>query len=218
MSSRSLAEEVAPSRNQVQVVLFDFGGVVIRTPFELASHEHGRDWMGPFDPDNNDELWELSQSGEITERDYWHRRAAELHPDSEDPTFTFMRTLYERPEDVVVRPEIVALIDELGHRELRVAALTNDLAKFHPQEWRDRMTVIQRFDPLIDLSHAGVLTPQPAPFERAIAELGVPASAVVFLDDQLPNVEGATAAGMTAVWFDPTQVEESLERLRAALV
>jgi putative hydrolase of the HAD superfamily len=196
-----------------RVVLFDFGGVVIRTPFELGEH----DWRGPFDP-ANDELWGLSQNGEITERDYWHRRAAELHPDSDDPTFTFMRTLYDQAEDVVVRPQIISLIDELERRELRVAALTNDLSKFHPQEWRDRMTVIRRFDPLIDLSHAGVLKPQPEAFERAVAELGVPTSAVVFLDDQLPNVEGAAAAGMTAVWFDPTRVEESLDRLRAALV
>lgn len=196
-----------------QVVLFDFGGVVIKTPFELGDHE----WRGPFGP-ATDELWDLSQSGEITERDYWHRRATELHPDSSDPTFSFMRTLYDQPEDRIVRPEIVALMDELERGEVRVAALTNDLAKFHPPEWRQRMTVIQRFDPLIDLSHAGILKPQPEAFERAVEELGVPAGAVVFLDDQLPNVEGARAAGLSAVWFDPTHVEESLDRLRGALV
>ena len=77
------------------VVLFDFGGVVIRTPFEL----HGYDWHGPFDP-SSDPLWEAMQRGEITEREYWHRRASAYHPRAEDPTHAFMRDLYEQDEAV----------------------------------------------------------------------------------------------------------------------
>lgn len=193
-----------------RVVLFDFGGVVIRTPFELLDS----DWRGPFDT-TTDPLWVQSQHGEITERDYWHQRASALHPDAEDPTFTFMRHLYEQSEDVVVRPELVRLLDDLEARGLQVAALTNDLTAFHPPDWIDRMTVIRRFDPLIDLSHVGFLKPASEAFEHALKVLDVAAADVVFLDDQKPNVAGAEAVGLRAVWFDPTRVEDSVERLLA---
>lgn len=198
---------------QTRVVLFDFGGPVIRTPFEL----HSYDWHGPFDP-AGDPLWRRSQSGEITERDYWHERASAYFPDAEDPTHDFMRTLYEQDEAVVVRPETVALLDELQAAGVRTAVLTNDLSAFHPQEWIDRMTVVRRFDPLVDLSHVGFLKPQPEAFEHALKELGLradEASSVVFLDDQRRNVAGAEAVGMRGVWFDPTDVPGSIARLRA---
>jgi putative hydrolase of the HAD superfamily len=195
------------------VVLFDFGGVVIRTPFEL----HGYAWRGPFDP-ATDELWRQSQRGEITEREYWHRRASAYHPDVEDPTYAFMRDLYEQDEAVIVRPEVLALLSSLEDAGVRRAVLTNDLAAFHPPEWIERMSVLRRFDPLVDLSHVGFLKPDPEAFEHALKELGIPleeAARVVFVDDQRRNVAGAMAVGMRGVWFDPTDVEGALARLRA---
>ena len=195
------------------VVLFDFGGVVIRTPFEL----HRFDWRGPFDP-GSDPLWEQSQRGEITEREYWHRRASAYHPDAQDPTHAFMRDLYEQDEAVIVRPEVLALLASLEDAGLRRAVLTNDLAAFHPQEWIARMTVVRRFDPVVDLSHVGVLKPQREAFEHALKELGLSredAGRVVFVDDQRRNVAGALSVGMRGVWFDPTDVAGSVARVRA---
>lgn len=196
----------------VDTVLFDFGGVVITTPFEL--HDHS--WRGPFDP-GGDDLWRAAMAGDITERSYWHQRTQPLYPDAENPTFAYMRDLYEQDESAVVRPEIVDLLDELVGHGLRVAALTNDLTKFHPADWVQRMTVIGRFDPLIDLSHVGFLKPDPRAYGHALKALDRDASAVVFLDDQPGNVDGARAAGITAVWFDPTDVAGSLARLRDRL-
>lgn len=195
-----------------RIALFDFGGVVIRSPFEL--HDHG--WRGPFDPEHDD-LWQRSQAGEITEREYWHLRTSEIHRDAADPTYTFMRTLYERPEAEVVRPEVADLIAGLRADGHRVAALTNDLTAFHPPAWIERMTIVRSFDPLIDLSHAGVLKPQPAAFAQALAELGADGEDVVLLDDQIPNVDGARAAGLRAVWFDVTAVPDSVARMQEAL-
>ncbi len=195
------------------VVLFDFGGVVIRTPFEL----HRYDWHGPFDP-SSDPPWEAMQRGEITEREYWHRRASVYHPDAQDPTHAFMRDLYEQDEAVIVRPEVVGLLDSLADAGLRRAVLTNDLAAFHPPEWIERMRVVRRFDPVIDLSHVGFLKPQPEAFEHALKALGLDrsdAGRVVFVDDQRRNVAGALAVGMRGLWFDPTDVAGSVARVRA---
>ncbi|WP_370327029.1 HAD-IA family hydrolase [Euzebya sp.] len=197
---------------EIDTVLFDFGGVVIRTPFELVD----TDWRGPFDPEG-DPLWAASMAGEITEREYWHRRSASLHPDVEDPTSAFMRDLYDTDESVVVRPELPRLLDELQGGGLRTAVLTNDLAAFHSGAWIERMTIIDRFDPLIDLSHVGFLKPSPEAFAHGLKVLDADPAQVVFLDDQPRNVEGARACGITAVWFDPTDVEGSLDALRATL-
>lgn len=195
------------------IALFDFGGVVIRTPFELdpdPAHP------GPWDP-AADAWWGESMRGEISERDYWDRRARRHHPAAEDPTFAYMRDLYETDEARIVRPEIVTLLDRLDAAGIRTAVLTNDLRAFHGQQWVDRMSVIRRFDPLIDLSHVGFLKPAPEAFEHALKILDAPAHDVVFLDDQPGNVHGAIACGIRAVWFDPTEVEQSIRRYRAAL-
>lgn len=196
----------------IEVVLLDFGGVVIKTPFELVETT----WRGPFDT-ATDPLWVQSQTGAITERDYWDVRSRESEPDAEDPTFSWMRGLYDVEEPRIVRPEITALLDELQARGLRTAVLTNDLSAFHPPKWIDRMTVLRRFDPVIDLSHVGFLKPDPQAFEHACKTLDVEPRQVAFLDDQQQNVAGATAAGLVAVWFDPTDVDGSLDRLRTTL-
>ena len=193
-------------------VLFDFGGVVIRTPFELVD----TDWRGPFDP-AGDPLWRQSMAGEITEREYWHRRASELHPEAADPTFAFMRQLYDVEESTVVRPEVPALLDRLQGQGVRTAVLTNDLAAFHPEEWIARMTVLRRFDPVIDLSHVGFLKPSAEAFEYAGKLLDRNPAQVVFVDDQPRNVEGAREAGLGAVWFDATDVAASVARVQEAV-
>lgn len=196
----------------ISTVLFDFGGVVIKTPFELLDTE----WRGPFDP-ATDSLWRQSMAEEITEREYWHRRAREFHPDAPDPTFAFMRTLYDVEEGTIVRPEILAFLDELDDRGIRTAVLTNDLAAFHPQEWIDRMQIITRFDPLIDLSHVGFLKPSAEAFGHALKILDATPDEVVFLDDQPGNVDGARDVGITTVRLDPRAVAGSIDQLRTAL-
>jgi putative hydrolase of the HAD superfamily len=189
-------------------VLFDFGGVVIRTPFELVD----TDWRGPFDPDT-DPLWRRAVAHEITEREYWDTRAREFHPGADDPTFALMRDLYDTAEDAIVRPEVVALLDQLDARGVRTAVLTNDLTAFHPPEWVERMSVIRRFDPLIDLSHVGFLKPSPQAFAHALDVLHLDPEDVLFVDDQPPNVEGAIAQGIEAIRFDPTDVDRSVARV-----
>lgn len=201
------------TEQRISTVLFDFGGVVIRTPFELDT-DGGR---GPFDP-STDAEWQRFQSGEMTERDYWHRRAARQFPDSDDPTFDYMKTLYETDEARVVRPEMRAYVADLQDRGYRTAALTNDLAAFHDQTWIDRMTILREFEPLIDLSHVGFLKPSPEAYAHALKVLGTTGEDVVFLDDQPANVAGAREAGITAVRFDPTDVDGSIAALESVLV
>ncbi|MDH4118270.1 MAG: HAD-IA family hydrolase [Acidimicrobiia bacterium] len=192
-------------------LLLDFGGVVIKTPFELLHRIGSPGWTGPFDP-TGDDLWREMQTGGITERHYWHTRASQAFPEDEDPVTVLMDRLFAPPSDEVVRPQIRTLIDETAP-----AVLTNDLARFHPPEWLERMELAGSFEPLIDLSFTGFLKPSEDAYRHALEVLGSPADEVVFVDDQPLNITGATRFGLRTVWFDVTDPGGSVSRIREAI-
>lgn len=206
--------------------VLDFGGPVLRTPFELlrggeraAGLAPGAlDWSGPFDP-AADADWRLMQSGGITERAYWQRKAdifAELT--GRDATFQgLMDVLFAADESELVRPEAAALVDDARAAGIAVAVCTNDLEAFHGREWMARISVLSRLDALVDGSVEGFLKPDPRIYELVLARLGLPASACLFVDDQPGNVEGARAAGMAVQWFDVTRPAESWALVRERL-
>jgi putative hydrolase of the HAD superfamily len=196
----------------VRRLLLDFGGVVIRTPFEMLHRVGHPEWAGPFDPDS-DPLWRAMQIGEMTERDYWDRRATEVFPGVDDPVASLMDTLFAPPRDDVIRPETMMLIEEVP----RPAVLTNDLARFHSPAWLDEMGLGTSFDPLIDLSYTGRLKPHPLAYAHAVERLDADPGQVVFADDQPANVAAGIAFGLHAVWFDVTDPRGSVERIRLAL-
>lgn len=185
---------------------------MIKTPFELLDAVGSLPWRGPFDP-ASDPLWQDLVAGTITERRYWDLRAAEVF-DGPDPVTRLMEVVFDRPPADLVRPEVTALLDEVG----RPALLTNDLTRFHPPAWVERMAVVlRRFDPLIDLSRGPALKPHPAAFALAVERLACLPGEVVFVDDQPANVAGGGAAGLESLAFDVTDPAGSVDRIRAAL-
>jgi putative hydrolase of the HAD superfamily len=193
-------------------LLVDFGGVVIRTPFEMRYRVGSPDWFGPFDP-AADPMWESLQRGEISERQYWDARAREVFPDSDDPVRSLMAVLFAPPASEVRRPEVTKLLAGVD----RPAVLSNDLSRFHGPEWLEEMEAHDLFDPLIDLSDTGVLKPAPEAFLRALEALDEPPSRVVFVDDQPYNVLAGQKMGLVGVWFDVTDPAGSVARVEAAL-
>ena len=89
---------------------------------------------------------------------------------------------------------------------------------FHGPEWKDGISILGEFDFVVDGSITGYLKPDPRAFQLALAALGDPDPiSVVFVDDQQINLRGAAAVGMTIVYFDPTDIAGSFERIEAAL-
>lgn len=208
----------------MEVLLFDFGGVIIKTPFELVpalERRLGLDpigWHGPFDP-VRDPLWLRLTRREITEREYWRRRALELAPvlgSDTDPVRSLFEAMYDLDESDIVRPETRALVDRAAGQK-RLAVLTNDLGRFHSPEWKARMSILGRFETVIDLSEWGVLKPHPDAYEVALAQLGVAAHDVLFVDDQPANVAGARSVGLHAIGFDVTSPASSVAAVAQAL-
>jgi putative hydrolase of the HAD superfamily len=199
--------------------LFDFGGPLLKTPFELndcAEHtlglEPGSLPRGPFDPDG-DPRWRAWQAQEISEREYWLERATAAGME----TTTYMRAFFEPGGDHLIRTATWSLVSEVHAAGCRVAVLTNDLSAFHSPEWCARISVLSEIDALVDLSATGHLKPHPLAYQTAVDALGAAPADIVFLDDQHQNVAGAEQAGMTGIWFDSINVDESVNRFRAAL-
>jgi putative hydrolase of the HAD superfamily len=198
-------------------LLLDFGGVVLKTPFELR-HDAERTlgplpWAGPFDPSTDPE-WVRFQNEELTERAYWKIRADNFGLSVRG----LMDHFYEPPGDRLVRSEMWALIRERQAAGGIVGVLTNDLTAFQNAAWIEAMAVIGEFDFIVDGSVTGYLKPHPNAYEMALAALGNPDPAdVVFVDDQWINLHGAIEAGLTSIFFDPTDVGGSMARVAKAL-
>ena len=193
-------------------LVFDFGGPVLLTPFELrAVGERSLGlapgtfaWAGPFDPDSDDD-WRIFQSGGMNEREYWARRCAEFHELSGEPAEMpfFMAHLYSGSEDELVRPAARELIVDAKAAGIPVGILTNDLTAFHDQRWLDRMSILREFDFMVDGRTDGVLKPDPRAYTLMAERIGVAPEECVFVDDQPGNLAGAEAVGMRGVHLDP---------------
>jgi putative hydrolase of the HAD superfamily len=208
----------------MRALVFDFGGPVLLTPFETLRSAERRlaldpgtlDWQGPFDPPA-DPMWQAMTAGAMTERDYWQRRAEELHAvagTGPDPRQLFTM-LYDDDPAQLVRSPMRLLLRRAKAAGLMTAVLTNDLARFHPRSWVAGIDFLNEVDTVVDGSVTGVLKPDPAAFALLLDALGLAASEVLFTDDQVHNVQAAAAVGMQAVWFDVTAPEHSVAAVAA---
>jgi putative hydrolase of the HAD superfamily len=166
-----------------------------------------------------DLLWDAMLRGEITEREYWKARSAEVgaalgQPDW--PITAFMHLLYGLVEDVM-RPEAVALVADAKAAGMRVGALTNDLAAFHGDAGMAGDPFLAGLDALVDGSVTGVLKPDPRAYALAATALGLPPSAIVFVDDMPWNATAATDAGMIGLLLDLADPAAVFERARKEL-
>jgi len=73
------------------------------------------------------------------------------------------------------------------------------------------------FDDVLISSDVGLIKPSRDLYELALERLGVAADEVIFIDDRLPNVEGAEQLGMKTILFTTNkQFEQELARILEA--
>jgi putative hydrolase of the HAD superfamily len=210
------------------VLLLDFGGVCLLTPFELHRElelqldlpQGSVTWMGPFDT-STDDLWRsMFGTGEtLNERAYWQRRAELIGAQVGRPmdTHDYMRLIYEPSRPELVRPGANTTVDHALQSGIGVSVLTNDLRAFHGAAWAEGIPLLQRIDHLVDCSDTGVLKPDPRAYQRAIDAIGVAPERMLFVDDQPLNIGGAEAVGMQTLWFDVTNADASWDKVRSLI-
>lgn len=199
-------------RPRAQALVLDFGGVISKTLFEthdLTERTLGLapctlKWLGPFAPDS-DPLWTSMQRGEISERDYWLTRSREVGrlvgEDWRDME-TFVKRARGADPDTVIRPEAARAITLAADAGFRLAILSNELDLFYGADFRSRLSILKRFDTIVDATHTGILKPDPRAYQSVLDELVLEADNCVFVDDQRRNIAGAAACNMRTVLFD----------------
>lgn len=202
-----------------KALVLDFGGVISRTVFEthrdnekaLGLPQGSLTWRGPFDP-HGDALWRSMQAGEISERDYWYRRASEtgkLVGETWTALPEFLQRIRGDDPQSAIRPEALAAIGAAKRGRRRLAILSNELDLFYGQGFRAKLPFLTDFELIVDATYTGILKPDPRAYGLVTSGLNLPAEDCVFADDQLKNITGARLAGLRTVHFDVTHPAES---------
>lgn len=195
-----------------RALILDFGGVISRTLFEthdlsekaLGLPTGSLTWQGPFAPEA-DPLWRAMQADEISERDYWKSRTAEvgkLTGQNWSEMSDFVRAARGAEPDAVIRPEFRTTITACKAAGVRLAILSNELDLFYGADFREKLPFLKDFEVIVDATYTGILKPDARAYELVLQALGLPAADCVFVDDQLRNIKGAEALGLPSVHFD----------------
>ena len=195
-----------------RALILDFGGVISRTLFEthdlsekaLGLPTGSLTWQGPFAPEA-DPLWRAMQADEISERDYWKSRTAEvgkLTGQNWSEMSDFVRAARGAEPDAVIRPEFRTTIAACKAAGVRLAILSNELDLFYGADFREKLPFLKDFEVIVDATYTGILKPDARAYEQVLQALGLPAADCVFVDDQLRNIKGAEALGLPSVHFD----------------
>ena len=199
----------------IRALIFDFGGVVTRTLFETHPQSEAAlglppgtlTWRGPFAPET-DAAWRAMQADEMTERDYWHLRTAEvaaLTGHSWTQMSDFVRAARGAEPLTIIRPEFLALVSRARSCGLRLAILSNELDLFYGADIRARLPFLEAFEAIHDATYTRTLKPDPAAYEAVLHEMDLPGNACLFIDDQQRNIDGARAVGLQTHHFDVTR-------------
>ena len=203
----------------IRAVLWDFGGVILSSPFE-AFRRYEAERAIPLD---------FIRRVNATNPDInaWARlERAELDHEGFDAAFAEESRLlgHEVPgADVLallagdVRPEMVAALDGVIAAGYRTACLTNNIVKRNGEPAEDRpdvAAVMAKFDVVVESSKVGIRKPELGFYTRACELLEVEPAECVFLDDLGINLKPAKEMGMTTIKVDgPAEAIAELEQV-----
>ena len=186
----------------IRVVIFDVGGVLVRTEDQHASRLALEARLG-LPPGGSEQLvfngpmGLAAQRGEITTAALWAWIAAELQLD-EAGLRRFHEAFWagDRLDN--------GLVDFV--RSLRPAYRTAIISNWRDdlrQALTEAFPMADAFDLIVCSAEEKIMKPDAAIFERALARLGCRAEETVFIDDFRHNVEAARGVGMQAIHFYP---------------
>ncbi|UDY36922.1 HAD-IA family hydrolase [Dermatobacter hominis] len=186
----------------IRAVLFDFGGVILSSPFEaFAAYERRAGLPEGFlrsvnatDPDTN--AWARLERSELALDEFAaafeeEARALGQVVDGNEVLACLRGEL---------RPRMVEALRRCKER-YATALLTNNFLTGDPScsSGGSFGPVLELFDVVVESSQVGVRKPEPRFYEIALERLGATAAEAVFLDDLGVNLKPARAMGMTTI-------------------
>jgi putative hydrolase of the HAD superfamily len=207
---------------EIEAIVCDFGGVLttpllssfmaVQDEIGITPEDLGKAMRAVTEEDGGNPLYALER-GEMSEADFLERLNDGLEPLlGHRPELHRFREVYF--EALHPNRQMIALMAELKAAGLRMAMLTNNVREWEPV-WRPMLPVDEIFETVVDSGFVGCRKPEPRIYEMTLERLGLPAEVCLFVDDLLPNIEGARKAGMSAVHFRDN--EQAIAEIRGHL-
>lgn len=209
-----LGNRVVTTASPITAVLFDFGGVILSSPFEaFADYERATGLPEGFirglnatNPDHN--AWALMERSQVTIPEFAELFEAEARAaGGELDAMAVLAALRGQ-----IRPEMVEALRRCKER-LKTACLTNNFSDDDSEGMPAKMgSVMGLFDVIVESSKAGCRKPDLRFYEIACELLEIDPTQAVFLDDLGVNLKPARAMGMTTIKVgDPAVAITELE-------
>lgn len=181
-------------------IVFDLGQVLIDWFPERAFASHFtdpasvRDWMERVDFHG----WNYLQDGGRSLADGL-AQARRAHGDAANPLEDYTANFPLTIQDPVPGSwEIAENLHSAGHR---LFAITN----WSRDNWPAALTLYPRletlFEDIVISGIEGLLKPQPEIYHALLERNEIAAADCIFIDDRMPNIDGAKAVGMDAIHF-----------------
>jgi putative hydrolase of the HAD superfamily len=206
-----VSDDVPP----IRAALFDFGGVILSSPFEAFARyeaEHGLPegfirQLNATNPDTN--AWARLERSEVNIDEFCSLFEAEARAAGHELSG---REVIGMLSDEL-RPAMVEAVRRCSER-LVTGLLTNNfvIGEGHVDRETEMGDVLGLFDEIIESSRVGVRKPDAEFYAIACERLGIEPAEAVFLDDLGVNLKPARALGMTTIKVeDPDQAIADLE-------
>jgi putative hydrolase of the HAD superfamily len=196
----------------IQAVIWDFGGVLVRTE-DLSRREGLARRLGKTRADLEQLVFEsqtslLASLGKFPIEAHWAAvfQALGLPMDQVDE---FIADFWGGD---VLDVKLVDAIRAL-RRSYKTGLLSNAFSDLR-QIIETRFPITDAFDVMIISAEVGLVKPDPQIYRLALDRLGVQPADAVFIDDFPQNIKAARAVGLHAIHFrSPAQAQAELEQL-----
>lgn len=185
----------------IQAVVFDVGGVLVRTEDPLPrQHLERRLGLSAGEAEYlvfNGEMGRAAQMGEITTEALWQWLQAHLNLDDEGLR-QFQADFFGGDRLDHAMMQYIRQLRPHYHTAI-ISNYKDDLHHFLQEEH----AIADAFDLIVGSAYEKIMKPDARIFQRTLERLGVSSEESVFIDDFPHNVAGARAVGMHAIHFTP---------------
>ena len=188
----------------IQAVLWDFGGVILSSPFEAFNTYEAEKGL-PLDlirrvnstnPHSN--AWALLERNDISPQEFDSLFATESEALGHRVPGADVLALLSGD----VRPRMVQALDTVKAAGFKIACLTNNVVSTEEpatERQAEVRSIMHKFDHVVESSKVGCRKPEPRFYEIACELLQVSPTECVFLDDLGINLKPAAAMGMRTI-------------------
>lgn len=189
--------------NQVRVVIFDFGGVVVYGCIPEMEQFISKTLCLPLETVQKTFFLEGNDliEGKITEMGFWKNYATKMKRDL--PSFFERLWTLFLLEHTVFNQEVLNVVKDLKSKNFIVSLLSN-ISFFQAKLFQER-GFFDDFDPVISSCEVGFSKPHPYIYRFLLRKIQLQPESCVFIDNDERNVRAANDLGMTALHFTTTE-------------